>query len=83
MALIYFIVDDEDRIPILTASNLEKVLTLLDEYMGFGNEGVEYLGFEEFDNCGYPDIYEGMYKYRTDYAGEQKFLRYCLELDKI
>ena len=85
MALIYFVNDREDKIPVLTATTLEKVKQLLDEYMGlppyFEDKDVEYLGYFPYDSK-YPDIYEGTYKYR--YGDEiQEFGLYCMEIDAL
>ena len=85
MALIYFVNDREDKIPVLTATTLEKVKQLLDEYMGlppyFEDKDVEYLGYFPYDSK-YPDIYEGTYKYR--YGDEiQEFGLYCMEIDSL
>ena len=85
MALIYFINDREDKIPILTATTLEKVKQLLDEYMGlppyFEDKDVEYLGYFPYDSS-YPDIYEGTYKYR-DGNEIQEFGLYCMEINAL
>lgn len=90
MALIYVILDSNDRIPILTASSIEKAELLLNQYMGVEgpifDESVEYIGFEPFDDRGYYTIYEGEYKYKTGWhcgEGEQRFIRYCMELDSL
>jgi hypothetical protein len=86
MTLIYVILDSNDRIPILTASSIEKTELLLNQYMGVEgpivDESVEYIGFEPFDDRGYYTIYEGEYKYKTE-DGEQRFIRYCMELDTL
>jgi hypothetical protein len=86
MALIYVILDSNDRIPILTASSIKKAELLLNEYMGVEgpivDESVEYIGFEPFDDRGYYTIYEGEYKYKTE-DGEQRFIRYCMGLDSL
>ena len=86
MALIYVILDSNDRIPILTASSIEKTELLLNQYMGVEgpivDESVEYIGFEPFDDRGYYEIYEGEYKYKTE-DGEQRFIRYCMGLDSL
>jgi hypothetical protein len=86
MALIYVILDSNDRIPILTASSIKKAELLLNEYMGVEgpivDESVEYIGFEPFDDRGYYTPYEGEYKYKTE-DGEQRFIRYCMELDTL
>ena len=67
MPLIYFVNDREDKIPILTATTVEKAKQLLDEYMGlppyYQDKDVEFLGYFPY-NSKYPDIYEGNYKYR-------------------
>ena len=85
MALIYFVNDREDKIPVLTATTLEKVKQLLDEYMGlppyFEDKDVEYLGYFPYDSS-YPDIYEGTYKYR-DGDEIQEFGLYCMEIDAL
>jgi len=85
MALIYFVNDREDKIPVLTATTVEKVKQLLDEYMGlppyFEDKDVEYLGYFPYDR-GYPDIYEGTYKYR-DGDEIQEFGLYCMEIDAL
>ena len=85
MALIYFVNDREDKIPVLIATTLEKVKQLLDEYMGlppyFEDKDVEYLGYFPYDSK-YPDIYEGTYRYR--YGDEiQEFGLYCMEIDAL
>ena len=85
MPLIYFVNDREDKIPVLTATTLEKVKQLLDEYMGlppyFEDKDVEYLGYFPYDSK-YPDIYEGTYRYR--YGDEiQEFGLYCMEIDAL
>jgi len=85
MALIYFVNDREDKIPVLTATTVEKVKQLLDEYMGlppyFEDKDVEYLGYFPYDSK-YRDIYEGTYKYR--YGDEiQEFGLYCMEIDAL
>lgn len=85
MALIYLVNDREDKIPVLTATTIEKAKELLDEYMGlppyFEDKDVEYLGYFPYDNS-YPDIYEGTYKYR--YGDEiQEFGLYCMEIDAL
>jgi hypothetical protein len=86
MALIYVILDSNDRIPILTASSIKKAELLLNEYMGVEgpivDESVEYIGFEPFDDRGYYTPYEGEYKYKTE-DGEQRFIRYCMGLDSL
>ena len=86
MALIYVILDSNDRIPILTASSIEKAELLLNQYMGVEgpifDESVEYIGFEPFDDRGYYTPYEGEYKYKTE-DGEQRFIRYCMGLDTL
>jgi hypothetical protein len=86
MTLIYVILDSNDRIPILTASSIEKTELLLNQYMGVEgpivDESVEYIGFEPFDDRGYYTIYEGEYKYKTE-DGEQRFIRYCMGLDTL
>jgi hypothetical protein len=86
MTLIYVILDSNDRIPILTASSIEKAELLLNQYMGVEgpivDESVEYIGFEPFDDRGYYTIYEGEYKYKTE-DGEQRFIRYCMGLDSL
>ena len=85
MSLIYFVNDREDKIPVLTATTLEKVKQLLDEYMGlppyFEDKDVEYLGYFPYDSS-YPDIYEGTYKYR-DGNEIQEFGLYCMEIDAL
>lgn len=85
MALIYFVNDREDKIPVLTATTVEKVKQLLDEYMGlppyFEDKDVEYLGYFPYDSK-YPDIYEGTYKYR-DGDEIQEFGLYCMEIDAL
>ena len=85
MALIYFVNDREDKIPVLTATTVEKVKQLLDEYMGlppyFEDKDVEYLGYFPYDSS-YPDIYEGTYKYR-DGDEIQEFGLYCMEIDAL
>ena len=85
MALIYLVNDREDKIPILTATTIEKVKQLLDEYMGlppyFEDKDVEYLGYFPYDSS-YPDIYEGTYKYR-DGDEIQEFGLYCMEIDAL
>lgn len=82
MALIYVILDLEDRIPVLTAKTIEKTEQLLDEYMGVGVDGnVKYVGFFQY-NSKYGDIYEGYYEYETDY-GQEKFIRYCMSVDEL
>ena len=85
MALIYLVNDREDKIPILTATTVEKVKQLLDEYMGlppyFEDKDVEYLGYFPYDSS-YPDIYEGTYKYRG--GNEiQEFGLYCMEMNAL
>jgi hypothetical protein len=86
MTLIYVILDSNDRIPILTASSIEKTELLLNQYMGVEgpivDESVEYIGFEPFDDRGYYTPYEGEYKYKTE-DGEQRFIRYCMGLDSL
>jgi hypothetical protein len=86
MTLIYVILDSNDRMPILTASSIEKTELLLNQYMGVEgpivDESVEYIGFEPFDDRGYYTIYEGEYKYKTE-DGEQRFIRYCMGLDSL
>ena len=85
MALIYLVNDREDKIPILTATTVEKVKQLLDEYMGlppyFEDKDVEYLGYFPYDSS-YPDIYEGTYKYR-DGNEIQEFGLYCMEINAL
>ena len=85
MPLIYFVNDREDKIPVLTATTLENVKQLLDEYMGmppyFEDKDVEYLGYFPYDSS-YPDIYEGTYKYR-DGNEIQEFGLYCMEIDAL
>ena len=85
MPLIYFVNDREDKIPILTATTVEKVKQLLDEYMGlppyFEDKDVEYLGYFPYDSS-YPDIYEGTYKYR-DGNEIQEFGLYCMEINAL
>ena len=86
MTLIYVILDSNDRMPILTASSIEKTELLLNQYMGVEgpivDESVEYIGFEPFDDRGYYTPYEGEYKYKTE-DGEQRFIRYCMGLDSL
>ena len=86
MTLIYVILDSNDRMPILTASSIEKTELLLNQFMGVEgpivDESVEYIGFEPFDDRGYYTIYEGEYKYKTE-DGEQRFIRYCMGLDSL
>ena len=85
MALIYLVNDREDKIPILTATTVEKVKQLLDEYMGlppyFEDKDVEYLGYFPYDSS-YPDIYEGTYKYR-DGNEIQELGLYCMEINAL
>jgi hypothetical protein len=85
MPLIYFVNDREDKIPVLTATTLEKVKQLLDEYMGmppyYEDKDVEYLGYFPYDSS-YPDIYEGTYKYR-DGNEIQEFGLYCMEINAL
>jgi hypothetical protein len=82
MALIYLIVDKEDRIPVLTATTMDKSKLLLDEYMGLGfDKEVEYIGFFPYDTE-YTEIYEGVYKYKSQY-GIQEFIRYCMPIDEV
>ena len=86
MPLIYFVNDREDKIPVLTATTLEKVKQLLDEYMGmppyYEDKVVEYLGYEPYVSKYGGDIFEGIYKYR--FEGEiQEFNLYCMELDSL
>ena len=86
MALIYLIVEDEDRIPTLTATSMEKAKNLLDEYMGippyYEGKDVEYLGYFPYDSKYGGDIFEGTYKYR--FEGEiQEFNLYCMEIDAL
>jgi hypothetical protein len=81
MKTIYLIVDAKDRIPILTATTLEKVKELLDEWMGFPQEGIEYLGFNAYDDRGYHGSYEGEYSYKNG-DDMQTFLRYWLSVDE-
>ena len=82
MALIYTILDLEDRIPILTATTIEKAEELLNEYMGIViDKSIQYVGFFEY-NSKYGDIYEGYYEYKTDY-GQEKFIRYCMSIDEL
>ena len=86
MTLIYVILDSNDRMPILTASSIEKTELLLNQYMGVEgpivDESVEYIGFEPFDDRGYYTPYEGEYKYKTE-DGEQRFIRSCRGLDSL
>ena len=86
MALIYLIVDREDRIPVLTATSMEKAKNLLDEYMGlppyFEDKDVEYLGYFPYDSKYGGDIFEGIYKYR-DGDEIQEFNLYCMEIDAL
>ena len=86
MPLIYFVNDREDKIPVLTATTLENVKQLLDEYMGmppyYEDKDVEYLGYEPYVSKYGGDIFEGIYKYR--FEGEiQEFNLYCMELDSL
>ena len=85
MSLIYFVNDREDKIPVLTATTLENVKQLLDEYMGmppyYEDKDVEYLGYFPYDSS-YPDIYEGTYKYR-DGNEIQEFGLYCMMIDEL
>lgn len=82
MALIYLILDLEDRIPVLTATTIDKAKNLLDEYMGIGiDKNIEYIGFFEYESK-YGDIYEGYYEYKTQY-GQEKFIRYCMMIDDL
>ena len=86
MSLIYFVNDREDKIPVLTATTLENVKQLLDEYMGmppyYEDKDVEYLGYEPYVSKYGGDIFEGIYKYR--FEGEiQEFNLYCMELDSL
>ena len=85
MPLIYFVNDREDKIPVLTATTLENVKQLLDEYMGmppyYEDKDVEYLGYFPYDSS-YPDIYEGTYKYR-DGNEIQEFGLYCMMIDEL
>ena len=86
MTLIYIILDSKDRIPVVTASSIEKAELLLNQYMGVEgpifDESVEYIGFEPFDDRGYYTPYEGEYKYKTE-DGEERFIRYCMGLDTL
>ena len=83
MNLIYIIIDAEDRTPVLTATTKAKVKELLDEWMGFPNsEGIEYLGFNPYDDRGYHDIYEGEYSYKNG-DDVQTFIRYSMAVDVI
>jgi hypothetical protein len=85
MALIYVILESEDRYPVITSTSLEKAKELLDEYMGMGpkfpESKVEYLGFTPYDST-YVDPYEGILTYKSE--GEiQKFIRYCMSIDEL
>jgi hypothetical protein len=86
MPLIYFVNDREDKIPVLTATTLEKVKQLLDEYMGlppyFEDKDVEYLGYFPYNSKYGGDIFEGTYKYR-DGNEIQEFGLYCMEIDAL
>jgi hypothetical protein len=81
----YLILDGEDKFPVLIADSLEKVLAMLDEYTGFGTDPTtKYLGFTEFDDCGYPSSYEGCYTYEININGKtlkDTFLRYYVHLN--
>lgn len=86
MTLIYLIVDREDKIPVLTATSMEKAKNLLDEYMGmppyYQDKDVEYLGYEPYYSKYGGDIFEGIYKYR--FEGEiQEYNLYCMEIDNL
>lgn len=82
MALIYTILDLEDRIPVLTSTTIDKAKSLLDEYMSIGlDKTVEYIGFFTY-NSKYGDIYEGYYEYKTE-QGLEKFIRYCMLIDEL
>jgi len=85
MALIYLICDSEDRIPIMVASSVEKIELLLNQYMGVEgpiiDESAEFIKYLPY-NGQYADIYEGVYKYRSN-DGEFEFLRYCMVLDGL
>lgn len=79
----YLITDFDENFPLFITDTLENVKKLLDEYMGLGkDERVKYLEFIEFDNCGYPNMFEGIYKY-TDDEDIQKFNRYYLTLNVL
>ena len=85
MTMIYVILEGEDRIPILTATTLEKVEELLKEYMGMGtkfpNSKVEYLGFKPYDNK-YYDIFQGVYSFKTE-DGIETFIRYEMAINDL
>lgn len=78
MALIYVILN-QDRIPVVTATSLQKVRELLDEYVGVETGYGEFVEFDKYDGE-FPDIYEGIYKYNTE-DGPEIFIRYCVVID--
>lgn len=80
--MIYVILDKQDRIPVLTATSIDKIKELLDEYMGLGKDNnVEYIGFvPRYDMTEYFDIYEGSYVYKYN-EEQQCFIRYCMNID--
>lgn len=89
MKTIYLATDDE-KIPRIVADNLQKFEELLFEWFGYpNNPDIEYKGFFPFDNCGYPDIYEGHYEFVTpDYGNGpervvEKMHRYYLIVNEI
>lgn len=79
--MIYIVLDVEDRIPVLTATSLDMVKELLDDYMGmnYPDNNIEYVGFEEYIGE-YHDIFEGIYTYREG-TKEWKFIRYYMSIN--
>lgn len=88
MSYIYLATDDE-HIPICVAESIQKLEQLLFEYYGLPNKkDVEYLGFTKVDDCGYPNTYEGNYKFKIKYeflSDEivERVSRYCLIVNEL
>jgi hypothetical protein len=89
MKTIYLATTD-DKIPSVVADNLQRFEELLFEYFGYPNDqSIEFKGFFPFDNCGYPDIYEGYYEFITpDYGNGperivEKMHRYYLNVNEL
>lgn len=71
----------QDRIPVVTATSLQKVRELLDEYVGVETGYGEFIDFDKYEGE-FPDIFEGTYKYNTE-DGPEIFIQYCVVIDSL
>ncbi len=79
MNTMYFIVHEKWGIPICSATTLQRVLELLNEYMGIGVDPTsKYIMFEPNND----EVNQGSYYYENEY-GSHRFIMYCMPTDEL